>query len=284
MNAENQYLTLCQRVLEEGVWSKNERTGVYTKTVINADLVYGGEDFPILTTKKCYVKSAIAEILGYIKGFDSAQQFRDLGTNTWNANANENEAWLNNPNRKGEDDLGRVYGVQGREWEKPDGGHIDQLQKIVSNLMNGIDDRGEILTFWNPGEFDKGCLRPCMHSYQFSILGDTLHLNITQRSADLPLGAPFNMIQGYVMLLIMSKLTKLNMGKVYHKIVNAHIYENQVDGMIEQLSRSPITDTTPILHLQKELNSLVDVENLSPNDFVVKGYTHHEPIQFPFSV
>ena len=284
MNAENQYLTLCQRVLEEGVWSKNERTGVYTKTVINADLVYGGEDFPILTTKKCYVKSAIAEILGYIKGFDSAQQFRELGTNTWNANANENEAWLNNPNRKGEDDLGRVYGVQGREWEKPDGGHIDQLQKIVFNLMNGIDDRGEILTFWNPGEFDKGCLRPCMHSYQFSILGDTLHLNITQRSADLPLGAPFNMIQGYVMLLIMSKLTKLNMGKVYHKIVNAHIYENQVDGMIEQLSRSPITDTTPILHLQKELNSLVDVENLSPNDFVVKGYTHHEPIKFPFSV
>ena len=207
-----------------------------------------------------------------------------MGTNTWNANANENEAWLNNPNRKGEDDLGRVYGVQGREWEKPDGGHIDQLQKIVFNLMNGIDDRGEILTFWNPGEFDKGCLRPCMHSYHFSILGDTLHLNITQRSADLPLGAPFNMIQGYVMLLIMSKLTKLNMGKVYHKIVNAHIYENQVDGMIEQLSRSPITDTTPTLHLQKELNSLVDVENLSPNDFVVKGYTHHEPIQFPFSV
>ncbi len=94
--------------------------------------------------------------------------FRKLGTKTWDANSNLNEAWLNNPYRKGEDDMGRVYGVQGRAWAKPDGGHIDQLKKIVDDLTNGIDDRGEILNFYNPGEFHMGCLRPCMYGHHFS--------------------------------------------------------------------------------------------------------------------
>lgn len=88
----------------------------------------------------------MAELLGYIRGYDNAADFRQLGTKTWDANANLNQAWLNNPYRKGEDDMGRVYGVQGRAWAKPDGGHIDQLKKIVDDLSRGVDDRGEILT------------------------------------------------------------------------------------------------------------------------------------------
>ncbi len=139
----------------------------------------------------------MAELLGYIRGYDHASEFRQLGTKTWDANATA-EAWYRNPNRekvagvpadKIEDDyMGRVYGVQGRDWRVPDylNGDvpmtsIDQLKKIVNNLSKGIDDRGEILMFWNPGELDKGCLRPCMYSYHFSILGDTLYLNATQR-------------------------------------------------------------------------------------------------------
>ena len=161
-----QYLDLCQRIVDEGVWIENERTGKRCLTVINADLEYdvANNQFPIITTRKSYWKAAIAEFLGYIRGYDNAADFRKLGTKTWDANANENLAWLNNPARKGPDDMGRVYGVQGRAWRKPNGETVDQLRKIVNDLSKGIDDRGEILTFLNPGEFDLGCLRACMYN------------------------------------------------------------------------------------------------------------------------
>ena len=170
-----QYLDLCNRIIDKGTWVENERTGKRCLTVINADLVYNvaGNEFPLITTRKSFWKSAIAEMLGYIRGYDNAADFRKIGAKTWDANANDNQAWLNNPHRKGEDDMGRVYGVQGRAWSKPDGGSIDQLRKIVDDLKNGIDDRGEILSFYNPGEFHMGCLRPCMHTHNFSLLGDT---------------------------------------------------------------------------------------------------------------
>lgn len=187
-----QYLDLCQRIVDEGVWIENERTGKRCLTVINAELNYdvAGNKFPLITTRKSYWKAAIAELLGYLKGYDNAADFRAIGCNTWNANANDNEAWLNNPHRKGEDDMGRVYGVQGRAWAKPDGGTVDQLKKLVDDLSRGIDDRGEILSFYNPGEFHMGCLRPCMHTHTFSLLGDTLYLTSYQRSCDVPLLFP----------------------------------------------------------------------------------------------
>lgn len=189
----NQYLDLCQRIVDEGVWVENKRTGKRCLTVINAELTYNVADneFPLITTRKSYWKAAIAELLGYLRGYDNAADFRSIGCNTWNANANENDAWLNNPHRKGEDDMGRVYGVQGRSWAKPDGGFVDQLKKLVDDLSQGNDDRGEILSFYNPGEFHMGCLRPCMHTHNFSLLGDTLYLTSYQRSCDVPLGLPF---------------------------------------------------------------------------------------------
>jgi thymidylate synthase len=147
------YLKLCQRIIDEGVWIENARTGKKCLTVINADLSYdvANNEFPIITTRKSFWKAAIAELLGYLRGYDNAADFRALGTKSWDANANLNEAWLNNPIRKGEDDMGRVYGVQGRGWRKPDGSRLDQLQKIVSNLKQDIDDRGEILAHAPPG-------------------------------------------------------------------------------------------------------------------------------------
>jgi len=204
-----QYLDLCNRIVNEGTWIENARTKKRCLTVINADLVYevGANKFPMITTRKSYYKSAIAEFIGYIRGYDNAAAFRALGTKTWDANANLNDAWLNNSHRKGEDDMGRVYGVQARSWQKPDGSHFDQLQKVVDNLANGIDDRAEIITFYNPGEFDKGCLRPCMHTHTFSLVGDTLHLTSYQRSCDVPLGLNFNQVQVFVFLALMAQIT-----------------------------------------------------------------------------
>ena len=282
----HQYLALCQRIIDEGVWIENERTGKKCLTVINADLTYDvvNNQFPIITTRKSYWKAAIAELLGYLRGYDNAADFRKLGTKSWDANANLNEAWLNNPVRKGDDDMGRVYGVQGRNWQKPDGSTIDQLKKIVGNLEKGLDDRGEILTFYNPGEFELGCLRPCMHTHNFSLLGDVLYLTSYQRSCDVPLGLNFNQIQVFTLLALMAQITGKKAGMAYHKVVNAHIYEDQVELMREvQLSRDPFDP--PQLNINPDIKSLDDIETwVSLDDFEVVGYQHHDPIAYPFSV
>ena len=281
-----QYLDLCNRIVNDGTWITNERTGKRCLTVINADLEYqvGENKFPMITTRKSYFKSAIAEFLGYIRGYDNAADFRALGTKTWDANANLNEAWLNNPYRKGEDDMGRVYGVQGRSWKTPEGNTIDQLKKIVDNLKNGIDDRAEIITFYNPGEFHMGCLRPCMHTHNFSLLGDTLHLTSYQRSCDVPLGLNFNQVQVFIFLALMARITGKKAGTAYHKIVNAHIYEDQLELMRDvQLKREPFP--SPQLHINEKITSLEDLETwVTMDDFSITGYECHDPIAYPFSV
>lgn len=281
-----QYLDLARRIIDEGVWVENSRTGKKCLTVINADLTYkvGANEFPIITTRKSYWKAAIAELLGYIRGYDNAADFRKLGTKSWDANANENEAWLANPSRKGADDMGRVYGVQGRAWQKPDGSIIDQLKKIVDNLSRGIDDRGEILTFYNPGEFDLGCLRPCMHTHTFSLLDDKLYLTSYQRSCDVPLGLNFNQIQVFTLLALVARITGNQPGVAYHKIVNAHIYSDQLELMRDvQLTREPFE--SPTLIINPDIKSLRDLETwVTLDDFSVEGYSHHEAIAYPFSV
>lgn len=280
------YLELCQRIIDEGQWVENKRTGVRCLTVINADLEYdvGNNQFPLITTRKSFYKAAIAELLGYLRGYDNAAQFREIGCNTWNANANKNQAWLDNPHRKGEDDMGRVYGVQGRSWQRPDGSHLDQLKKVVNNLKNGIDDRAEIVTFYNPGEFEMGCLRPCMHTHTFSLLGDTLHLTSYQRSCDVPLGLNFNQVQCFVLLALMARITGHKAGKAYHKIVNAHIYENQLPLMRDvQLKREPYP--SPSLTINPEIKTLEDLETwVTTDDFILEGYQCHEAIKYPFTV
>lgn len=280
------YIDVAKRIINEGVWVENERTGKRCKTIINVDMTYdvGANEFPIVTTRKSYYKQAIMEMLGYIRGYSSAEQFRAIGCNTWNANANENKAWLNNPNRKGADDMGRVYGVQGREWLRPDGKTHDQFRKVIDNLSKGIDDRGEIITFYNPGEIDLGCLRPCMHTHTFSILDGTVYLTSYQRSADLALGINFNVCQVFFLLAVVAQITGLKPGKAYHKIVNAHIYEDQYSLMSEvEVNREPFA--APTFHMNPDITSLEDLETwVTADDFWVEGYQHHEPIKYPFSV
>lgn len=282
----NQYLNLCQRIINEGIWVDNQRTNKKCLTVINADLTYDvqNKQFPLVTTRKSFWKAAIAELLGYIRGYDNAADFRSLGTKTWDANANENPDWLNNPYRKGTDDCGLIYGKLGRNFPKADGGHIDLLRKIVNDLTSGKDDRGEIFTFYHPGTFHMACLRPCMYSHHFSLLDGVLYLNSTQRSCDVPLGLNFNMIQVYVFLALMAQITGNHPGQAYHKIVNAHIYEDQLELMKNvQLKREPFP--APQLIINPDIKTLNDIETwVTLNDFKVENYHYHDPIQYPFSV
>lgn len=280
-----QYEALCGKIIREGQMVENKRTGKKCLTIINADMVYdvGANEFPLVTTRKSYYKAAIAELLGYLRGYNSAKQFREIGCNTWNANANENPAWLDNPYREGDDDMGRVYGVQGRYWINQELEFFDQLEKVYNNLRNGIDDRGEIVTFYNPGEIEMGCLRPCMHTHTFSIIGDTLHLTSYQRSCDVPLGLNFNQVQVFVLLKIMAQITGLKPGKAYHKIINAHIYEDQLELMKVQLKREPLS--LPTLDINPKIKTLEDIETwVSTDDFTVNGYNHWPELQYPFSV
>jgi len=281
-----QYLELCRRIVEEGVWVENDRTGKRCKTVINATMTYnvGAGEFPLDTTRKSYWKQAIAEFLGYLRGYSSAEQFRSIGCRTWDANANANESWLKNPARKGEDDMGRVYGVQLRDWRTPEGKSVDQLRKVVNNLSAGIDDRGEIFSFYNPGEFHLGCLRPCMHTHQFSLLGDQLYLTSIQRSMDTPLGGNFNQVQVYFLLAIMAHITGNKPALASHHVVNAHIYEDQYELMKEvHLKREPFP--YPRFDINPDIKTLEDLETwVTPDDFKVTGYQHHDPIDYPFSV
>lgn len=284
---DKEYIKLCQHIIDNGVWVNNERTGKRCLTVINYDLEYDMQSFPLLTLRQSYWKAAVAELLGYIRGLDNAADFRALGTKTWDANANINEAWLKNPHRRGKDDMGRVYGVQGRNWTSPDGHgflqSVDQVEKVYNNLSKGLDDRGEIINFWNPGEFDQGCLRPCMYSHHFSLLGDKLYLNSTQRSCDVPLGLNFNMVQVYVLLAVMAQITGHKVGKAYHKLVNAHIYEDQLPYVFEMLEREP--KQSPTFSINPEIETLEDLETwVTTSDFAVEGYEYHPSIRIPFSV
>jgi thymidylate synthase len=281
-----QYLDLCNRIVNEGKWVDNIRTGNRCLTVIDATFEYDVSEgeFPMLTTRKVFWKQAISEMLGYLRGYTSAAQFRAIGCNTWNANSNDNADWLQNPWRKGPDDMGRCYGAQGRDWKNPEGESIDQLQNVYDDLRRGIDNRSEIMTFMNPGERDRACLNSCMHTHTFSILDGELYLTSYQRSCDVPLGLVFNHLQVAWFLLVMAQITGLKPAKAYHKIINAHIYENQLPLMVNvQLKRAPLP--LPKLTLNPDIKTLEDLETwVTADDFKVEGYQPYPGINYPFSV
>ncbi len=281
-----EYIDLCNRIINEGTWVTNKRTGKRCLTVIDANFTYdvSNGNLPVLTTKKLFWKPAIAEMLGYLRGYTSAADFRALGCNTWNMNANENEAWLNNPHRKGTDDMGVAYGSQGRAFMDRDGKPFDQLAKIINNLSNGYDDRREILTFWNPAEIDRMCLPACIHTHTFSILNDELYLTSYMRSCDTLLGLGFNQVQIAWLLMIMAQITGLNPAKAFFKIVNVHMYEDQIEIFkSEQLGREPYK--LPTLSINPDIKTLKDLETwVTLDDFELHNYEHHPAIKYPFSV
>lgn len=300
-----EYHNLCQNLLNQGFWKLNERTGKNCLTMLGGmakyDLSTG--KFPVLTTKKVYVKQMIGELLGFIRGVDSAKGFRDLGCNFWNANANESKHWVANPNRKGWDDLGRVYGVQARDWraytkllslpEHPSvaptafdlftqTASVDQLANVISKLANGVDDRRLIVSHWNPAELDQMALPPCHMFYQFGIRDGYLDLCMFQRSCDIPLGVPMNVASYALKLMLVAQITGLKPGIFTHFMWNIHIYEDQLEGIKEQLTREPFE--APSMLIDPNIKSLQDLETwVTADHFKLQNYNHHPAIAFPFA-
>lgn len=306
-----QYIDLGKKILTEGTWIENKRTGKKCLTIINHDLEYdvANEQFPILTTRKQYYRQAIGEMLCYLRGYTKLENFHKLGVKTWDANANA-EWWLESEfNDKPGESVGVIYGAAGNiipMVRRTKGGlweftnyyeqqysyeYVYPLFEIIKKLKKGEDDRGLIWNFWRPEIFRYGCLRPCMFMHHFSLVGDTLYLNSTQRSCDWALGNPFNMMQCYFLLWVMAKMTGHKPGKAFHKLVNVHIYEDQYKVLLEskQLEREPFTSPKLICHKPITVESVFgfcenEEDNLHPSDFELEGYEHHPAISYPFSV
>ena len=277
---EDQYLDLVKRVLDEGIWVENERTGKRCLTTETAIFTYdvGGGVYPIITTRKCFPKMSLAEPIGYWQGLTNAADFRNLGTKSWDSNSNLTPSWLANVHRKGKDDMGKVYGYFGHNF-----GGVNQFRKVYDNLRHGVDDRGEIITYWKPDQFHEGCLRPCLHSIQFNLLGNVLSMTATQRSTDVPLGLVANMQQCYIMLYLMARVTGHKAGKVTHVINQPHIYEDQIEGMRVQVGRVPLK-CSPKLVVCDSIQVWDDIMALkNMGCFTLEGYESHERIDFPFS-
>ncbi len=295
-----QYKYLAQKVLDEGL-VKSNRTGIGALGIFGAHLQFKMSDgFPVATIKKMFWKSAVAEMLGFLRGYESAADFRALGCNVWNANANENEQWLNNPYRQGEDDLGPIYGSQARRWHSHSftedkgafpSGNIqqvsicvtDQLKMVYDDLKQGIDNRREIVTHWNPGELDEMALPPCHVLYKFGIQGDELNLAMFQRSMDVGLGCNYNIVGYSWLLMVMAQITGLKPGVFNHFIDDVHIYKNHIEGVKTMLSREPLP--LPQLVINPDIKTLKDLETwVTVDDFELEGYEHHPAIKLRMAV
>lgn len=282
MSEINTYDQLLEHVYHNAAPVHNQTNNVLTHVVPNVVAVLKPNIFPICTTRKSYWKSAIREFVCYLRGYGNLEQFRAMGVKTWDANGT-NEYWLSNEHYAGEGDLGRIYGVQLRNWDSPRG-HIDQLTKTINNLKKGIDDRGEILTMWNVGELHMGCLRPCMYSHTFSLVNGVLHLASVQRSADIPLGSNYNLVQAWFFLWWMSTVTGHRMGEVTLLMNNAHIYDNQMKKVAQQVIRKPYAAPWFLFDHEKNWEELVlDTDEDPTEHLALDEYESHPPIDYLFT-
>lgn len=248
MTFDEYYIKLVNDVLTTGELATN-RTGIDTLYKNGLYMEFDMEEgFPLLTTKRVPWKSAFGEMLGFIRGYTNAADFRALGCSVWDKNANENVEWLQNPNRKGIDDLGLIYSSRWRNWKSiyysiPDQDFIavkvDQLQDVYEKLENNIDDRRLIIEGWNPAELHLQALPVCHKTMQFSLRNNKQYLDLFLhvRSNDIGLGMPFNVAQYAWLLHLMAKITGHKPGKLLYFAMNYHIYVNHIDALKEQISR-----------------------------------------------
>ncbi len=278
---EQQYLKLLHDAAH-GTWKEN-RTGQrhigYFGDMLRWDL---REGFPLLTTKEMDYQLPIAEMIGFIRGYESAADFRKLQTKIWDADANKNKDWLANPNRQGEDHLGPIYGAQWRGWHNPVGKPIDQLKSAVEAIQQRKDNRRLVVSAWNPAELDMMALPPCHVLHQWHVDGAYLDLSLYQRSCDVPLGIPFNTVGYATLLMLIAQVTGLIPRHFIHFMGDIHIYEDQLPLVEEQLSRKP--SDMPKLHINPDIKSLEDLETWATvADFILTGYESHPVIRYPFS-
>lgn len=263
----NQYETLLRYVFENGVL-KSDRTGTGTKSVFGYQMRFDlTKGFPLITTKRVYIKSIIYELLWFLRGDTNIRFLKDNGVTIWNEWANE----------KGE--LGPIYGYQWRSWPTPDGQHIDQITQVIETIQKNPISRRILVSAWNVADLKKMKLPPCHVMFQFYVADGKLSCQMYQRSADMFLGVPFN-IASYAMLTMMvAQVCDLNLGEFVHTFGDAHIYLNHFKQVDQQLSRDP--RPYPKMLINPDVKSIFEFRY---EDFTLEGYNPYPPIKAPIAI
>ncbi|MDY6055613.1 thymidylate synthase [Micrococcus sp.] len=267
------YEDLLADVLANGTL-KTDRTGTGTRSVFGRQLRFDlAESFPLITTKKVHFRSVLLELLWFLRGDSNVRWLQERGVTIWDEWADENG------------DLGPVYGVQWRSWPTPDGGHIDQIAKVVEQIRTRPDSRRHIVTAWNPTEVDQMALPPCHALFQFYVAPDpdggpgVLSCQLYQRSADLFLGVPFNIASYALLTLMVAQQTGLTPGEFVWTGGDCHIYTNHEEQVREQLSREPLP--YPQVRLRRTPE---DLFHYVEEDVELVDYRHHPAIKAPVAV
>jgi thymidylate synthase len=263
---DTQYEDLLRHVLSEGT-PKGDRTGTGTRSVFGHQMRYDLScGFPLITTKRVHFRSVAYELLWFLRGDRNVEWLRERGVTIW-------DEWA------GEDgDLGPIYGVQWRSWPTPDGRHLDQVSEVLRTLRTDPDSRRMIVSAWNVGEIERMALPPCHALFQFHVADGRLSCQLYQRSADLFLGVPFNIASYALLTHMMAQQADLEVGDFVWTGGDCHIYDNHVEQVREQLSRSVFP--FPRLRLRRA-ESVFDYDF---DDFEIVGYEHHPAIKAPVAV
>ena len=221
-----QYLELMKKILDEGA-QKSDRTGTGTLSLFGHQMRFNlAEGFPLVTTKKCHLKSIIYELLWFLNGDTNIKYLKDHGVSIWDEWADENG------------ELGPIYGHQWRSWKSADGSVVDQISNAVRDIKNNPDSRRIIVSAWNAGEIDKMALAPCHALFQFYVVNNKLSCQLYQRSCDVFLGVPFNIASYALLTHMMAQQCDLDVGDFVWTGGDVHLYSNHLEQAKLQLSRT----------------------------------------------
>jgi thymidylate synthase len=262
-----QYLDLMRHVRDHGT-RKEDRTGTGTVSVFGYQMRFDlSAGFPLVTTKKCHLRSILHELLWFLKGDTNIRYLHDNKVTIWDEWADENG------------DLGPVYGYQWRSWPGPGGGSIDQISQVIDQIRNNPDSRRIIVSAWNVGDIENMALPPCHAFFQFYVADGKLSCQLYQRSADIFLGVPFNVASYALLTMMMAQVTGLEAGDFVHTFGDAHLYLNHLEQTDLQLSRTP--NELPTMKINPTVN---DLFAFTFEDFELQNYDPHPHIKAPVAV
>jgi thymidylate synthase len=275
-----QYLELMRHVLDTGV-KKEDRTGTGTLSVFGYQMRFDlNAGFPLVTTKKCHMRSIIHELLWFLKGETNIAYLTDNNVKIW-------DGWATD-----DGELGPVYGKQWRSWEGADGQVIDQISDLVEQIKTNPDSRRLIVSAWNPAvlpdtlfspkenaEQGRQALPPCHTMFQFYVLEGKLSCQLYQRSADVFLGVPFNIASYALLTMMLAQVCDLQLGDFIHTLGDAHLYVNHLEQANLQLTRQPYPLPKMIIN-----SSIDDIFTFVINDFELKDYQAHDHIKAPVAI
>lgn len=262
-----QYLALMQKILAEGS-PKSDRTGTGTLSIFGHQMRFNLQDgFPLVTTKKCHLRSIIHELLWFLKGDTNIKYLKYNKVTIWDEWADENG------------DLGPVYGKQWRAWTAPNGQHIDQISQLIDQIKNDPDSRRLIISAWNVGELDQMALAPCHAFFQFYVVDGKLSCQLYQRSCDVFLGLPFNIASYSLLIHMIAQQCNLDVGDFVWTGGDTHLYSNHLEQTHLQLSRTP--RALPKLVIRRKPPTIFDYEF---EDFEIIDYDPYPAIKAPVAV